>query len=261
MQDIVQQISNNKRKGQLRKQACLRLSWDYFKIIFTHKSSSMIVNIPKYILIDWLIEAAHGREAILVRTLPCQRVVTVGTKCHSAQLQNVKRMKIWVNNLTPFISAAISVTLFSNITQIYQMLPNLWHFFVFRSPRFPGSPSCRCRPCSTARGGSTPAILDKGLDQKALKPNFQHYHHKARAGRISSSLSSSSQLLVFDILVIINALLSFLSLSCLIIDHHHHLHLWIDPRGSERWRSPRAGRRCTRIEHRPRSGQDQVNSK
>ena len=135
--------------------------------------------------------------------------------------------------------------------------------FVFRlcSPRFPGSPSCRCRPCSTARGGSTPAILDKGLDQKALKPNFQHYHHKARAGRMSSSLSSSSQLFVFDILVIINALPSFLSLSCLIIDHHHHLHLWIDPRGSERWRSPRAGRRCTRIEHRPRSGQDQVNSK
>ena len=129
-------------------------------------------------------QSARGWEAILVRTLPCQRVVTVVTKCHSAQLQNVKRMKIWVNNLTPFISAAISVTLFSNITQIYQMLPNLWHFFVFRSPRFPGSPSCRCRPCSTARGGSTPAILDKGLDQKALKPNFQHYHHKARTNVI-----------------------------------------------------------------------------
>ena len=48
-------ISNNKKKGPSRKQACLWLSWDYIKIISTHKSSNMIVNIPKYILIDWLI--------------------------------------------------------------------------------------------------------------------------------------------------------------------------------------------------------------
>jgi hypothetical protein len=52
MQDIVPKISNNKKKGSYEN----RLAYDCPGITsrsrYTHKSSNMIVNIPKYILID-----------------------------------------------------------------------------------------------------------------------------------------------------------------------------------------------------------------